>query len=370
LKEVVPEFGNVGNPLDVTGQAVFQTEILGRSIDLLAETPGVDVILYGRSHPARMDAASPVGRILQGAAERHPHTVVLAMSLVGGHYFPYQSPDIPLAEPTDRLYETPFLQSSEYGLKAVAALIRYAEFLRARGGKVSPRPRKQVDLPAGPLSERASKQVLAHYGIPVTREQLCTSADEAVAAAAEIGYPVVLKLEAPGLLHKTEAGAVILNVTDPTSLRVGFEHLRALNVPDARGVLVQEMVPAGVELMLGMTRDPQFGPVIAVGLGGIFVEILEDVQLLLPPVSEQEVRAALQRVRGSQVLYGARGRAPADIDALVQAILNFSHMCLDLQDRVDEIDVNPLMVLPQGVRAVDALIVPTTQEVRSAHGPS
>jgi acetyltransferase len=309
-----------------------------------------------------MDAATPIGRILNGFAERHPETVFLAMALVGGHYFPTQYPDTPIAEPIDRLNGVPFLQGSEYGLKAVAALIRYAEFLRSRPEVGVPPVRSGRSVPRGrPLTERESKALLAEYGIPVTREHLCITLEQARVAAREIGYPVALKLEAPGLAHKTEAGAVKLNVGDPERLERAYTELVGLRVPDACGVLVQEMVPPGVEVLLGMTTDPQFGPVIAVGMGGLLVEVLEDVQLLLPPVSARDAREALGNLRGIHLLHGARGRPPANIEALVEAILNFSDACRDLQDSVREIDINPLIVLPDGVRAVDALVVPKVE---------
>jgi acetate---CoA ligase (ADP-forming) len=369
LREVVPDYGSVGNPLDVTGQAVFQTEILERSLDLLAEAPGIDVVVYGRGFPSRMDRAAAVGNILENAVDRCPETVFLAMSLVGGHFHPAQSPDTPPAEPMAELGGVPFLQGAEYGLKAVAALIRYAEFVRLRA-PVQPRPTTLPRLPADdrPLTERESKAILAQYGIPVTRERVATSLLEALAAATDVGFPVAVKVESPALVHKTEAGGVVLNIVDAAALQQGYERLTALDVADMRGVLVQEMVPPGTEVIVGMTRDPQFGPVIALGLGGIFVELLEDVQLLVPPVSEREVRAALERLRGIGVLLGARGEAPGDIDALVDTVLRFSDLCLDLAGVVDEIDINPLVVLPHGVRAVDCLIVPSTREVRVPHG--
>jgi acyl-CoA synthetase (NDP forming) len=363
LTAVVPEFGNVGNPLDVTGQAVFQTDILRKSIDLLAEAPNVDVIVYGRSHPARLDRASPVAQALEESVAKHPEIVFLAMALVGGHYFPSQYPDTPPADPTDMLNGTPFLQGADTGLKAIAALIRYAEFLRSRSSVPVSAPREPRAFGPSPLSERESKLLLAEYGIPITRERLATSLDDAVAAARELGYPVALKVE--GLAHKTEAGGVVLNVGDDAAVAQSYARLKT--VPGGRGVLVQEMVNGGVELLLGMTHDPQFGPIIAVGLGGIFVELLDDVQLLIPPVTEADARAALSRLRGIQVLHGARGRPPGDIVALVDTLVRFSELCVDVQDRVDEIDINPLIVLEHGVRAVDALIVPK-KEGMAAHG--
>ncbi|MDQ3810734.1 MAG: acetate--CoA ligase family protein [Chloroflexota bacterium] len=367
LRDVVPEFGSVGNPLDVTGQAVFQTEILARSLDLLAEAPGIDTVIYARAYPSWLDRVSPVGRILEDAIARYPQTVFLTLSLVGGHFHPSASPDVPLAEPVTELGGTPFLQGAEYGLQAITSLVRYAEFLRSRA-PAAPTERPQRLPPRMPPPGQAdARAMLAAYGIPVARERPATSLAEALAAAAEIGYPVAMKLEAHGLLHKTDVGAVVLDVRDEVALQVAFARLMALGIAETRGVLVQEMVSPGVELMLGMKRDPQFGPVLAIGMGGIFVEVLRDIQLLLPPVSAAEARRALERLRGAALLRGARGRPPADLEALIRAIMQFSALCQDLGDAVDEIDVNPLIALADGVCAVDCLIVPGREE-RTTHG--
>jgi len=246
----------------------------------------------------------------------------------------------------------------------VRALIDYGDFLRRRG----PAPARRTtplkpSLGADSLTEREAKAILDQYGISVTREKLATSLADAEAAAEAIGWPVAIKVESPQLLHKTEAGAVMLNIPSKGALQRCYElvlsNVRAAQpAAEIRGVLVQEQVIGGTEMIVGMKRDPHFGPVIAVGLGGIFVEVFEDVQFLLPPVSEDEARAALLRLRGYKVLQGARGRPPADIDALVDTIIRFSDLCQDVKDSVDEIDINPLIVLPSGVRAVDALIVP------------
>jgi acetyltransferase len=204
------------------------------------------------------------------------------------------------------------------------------------------------------LNERESKAVLRQYGIPVTRELLATSLAEARAAAVEIGYPVALKLEAHGVLHKTEAGGVILGVADAAALEGGYAQLASKG-----DVLVQEMAPRGWEMLVGMTHDPQFGPVIAVGLGGVFVEVLKDVELLLPPVTESQAHAALKRLRAFDALKrGARTRPAADLPTLVDVLLRFSELCQDLRDQVQEIDINPLLVFQHGAVAVDALIVP------------
>jgi acetyltransferase len=222
-----------------------------------------------------------------------------------------------------------------------------------------------------PLTERAAKQLLALYGIPVTRETLAASADDAVVAAAALGYPVVLKIESPDIAHKTEAGGVLLDVRDEAAVRDGFarvmESVRAYDATARlNGVLVQEMAPRGRELILGMSQDPSFGPAVAVGLGGVFVEVLKDIQIGVPPLSERAAREMLGRLRGYAILEGsgARGAGPADVDALVDIITRFAQLCLDLREEVAEIDINPLLVFEQGrgAKVVDCLIVPQRSE--------
>lgn len=379
LREVVPEYGNVGNPLDVTGQAVFDTHIVKGALNLLAEAGNLDIVVWARSFPSKVDRQTPVGQALEEAVQKHPEVLFLVMSLVGGHNFVGASADVPIVDPMDHLGGIPFLQGSENSLKAIAALTRYAEFQRTRRetrlGALRPRRvpesvgerARMLVRAAGrrPLTERESKAILALYGIPTTREILAASFEDAVAAAEQIGYPVAVKIESPDLLHKTDAGAIVLNIADEAGLRRGFKRVLANSwavVPgDAiHGVLVQEMVAPGSEVIVGMSHDAQFGPVIACGLGGIFVETLKDVQLLLPPLSDRDARQALERLRGYPVLQGTRGAAPADIDALVDVLLRFSELCQDLGDVVREIDVNPLIVgeAGSGVCAVDCLIVP------------
>ncbi|MGE3909319.1 MAG: acetate--CoA ligase family protein, partial [Chloroflexota bacterium] len=381
LLGIVPEFGSVGNPLDVTGQGVFETRILDASLDALATAPGIDIVIHARGWPAKLDRQAAVGRALERAVDLHPETLFLVMSISGGKLYDSPYPHTPCVEPFDRLDGVPFLQGSECGMRAVASLLRYAEFQHGRRTSASPVPagegagdevgradraRAFVRAAAGrPLTERESKEVLALYGIPVTREILTRSADDAVGAAEALGWPVALKVESPDLLHKTDAGAVLLNVQDADALQEGYDEILAnarAAQPDAaiHGVLVQEMAPRGVEAILGMLRDPQWGPVVAVGIGGTLVEVLKDRQLLLPPVDESEARRALGALRAARIFEGVRGAPPSDVDALADVVVRFSALCQDLADDVAEIDVNPLLVLPEGrgVLALDALIVP------------
>ena len=377
LRAIIPEYGTISNPLDITSQAVYETEILEGAVDLLAEAGNVDIVVYGRSFPAPLDRAVATGKLWEQAVERHPEVLFLVMSMVGGHFHPSQYASTPPAEPIDRLDGVPFLQGGEYGLKAIAALIRYAEFQRARAQEsrtarrltpetVAERARALVRAARGSaLTERESKAILALYGIPTTREKLVTSVEGALVAADEIGYPIALKVESPDLPHKTEAGAILLGLEHAAAVEEGFERVlgnarRATSRSAIRGVLVQEMLGPGTEMILGMSRDQQFGPVLACGLGGTFVEVLRDVQLMLPPVAASEARSAIERLRGFPILQGLRGARPADLEALVDVLLRFSELCHDLRDVVGEIDVNPLVVFEagRGACAVDCLIVP------------
>lgn len=355
LKKVVPEFGSVGNPLDVTGQGVFQTDLLSRSLDLLASTSGIDAIVYARSFPAWMDADTPVYQTLANAVERHPEVPLIPMSLSGGHFMPRQAADTPIKSPVDRFDGMPFLQGAEYGLKAVAAFMRYAGFQRERASNVSHRrsesgaiehTRSILERPAARLSGPDGTAILRAYGIPTAGEELAKTAHEARAAAQRIGFPVAIKVEAPSLAHKARAGGVALAICDSDAAADAFANVMSA-APDARGVLVQEMVQDGVvELLIGMSRDPQFGPVLAVGLGGGLVEVLRDVQLLLPPVREAEVHSALARLRGAALL------AESDVDAVVDVVLRFSELCVDTGAAFEAIDLNPLVVRRRGQGAV------------------
>jgi acetyltransferase len=222
------------------------------------------------------------------------------------------------------------------------------------------------------LTESAGKQLLALYGIPVTRERVVTSAAEAARAAQEIGFPVAMKIVSPQITHKTEAGGVALNVVQADEARVAFERImhnaRQYNAQaELQGVSVQEMVQGGRETIVGMTSDPQFGPGIVFGLGGIFVEVLHDTVLRVPPLDADEARQMIDALKGAAILKGVRGQQPADLGAIVDVLRKFSHLCLDLRGVVQEIDINPLLVLDagQGAKAVDCLIVPVKECIRS-----
>jgi acyl-CoA synthetase (NDP forming) len=212
------------------------------------------------------------------------------------------------------------------------------------------------------LTERESKTAFAAYGIPVVQEMLVTSRDEAAAKAEAMGFPSVLKVESPDLPHKTEAGVIRLNLKTAEEVRQAYDAVMANAAkvsppPRINGVLVQPMVPQGVEIMVGARVDPLFGPLIVVGLGGIFVELMKDSAVGLAPVTRTEALAMLSKLKGQALLDGFRGMAPVDREALAEVICRVAQFISDHRDTVAEIDVNPLICAGSRILAVDALIV-------------
>jgi acetate---CoA ligase (ADP-forming) len=216
------------------------------------------------------------------------------------------------------------------------------------------------------LTEHEARRFLAHWQVTGVREERTTTVDAALAAAAQIGYPVVLKVESPDIPHKTEAGVVRLGMQSDVELRQAYAEIRhnaERQAPNAQvlGVLVQEMVQGGIETIVGLSQDPLFGPVLLFGMGGIFTELYQDVALRACPVSQSDAREMLQEVKGARLLEGFRGQPTADVDALIHLLVRVSQLGVQCERDIRELDLNPLLVLPrgQGVRAADALIVLT-----------
>jgi acyl-CoA synthetase (NDP forming) len=221
--------------------------------------------------------------------------------------------------------------------------------------------RRQLRQGRPALSERASKDLLSCYGIPVSDDVLCTTADEAVHAAGTLGYPVVLKASSPLLTHKSDLGLVIVGIESDDAVRSTFRELAARAEQEApgsvEGVLVSELVSGGIETIVGITHDPTFGPVVMFGLGGIAAELYADVTFRTPPFDASVAREMIDDVRSARLLSGYRGRPKSDLDALVDVLVKLQAMALDLQDDLLELDINPLVVGPDRTVALDALAV-------------
>jgi len=211
------------------------------------------------------------------------------------------------------------------------------------------------------LLETEAKTVCMEYGIPVTRFELAENEAEAVKFAEEMGYPLVLKIVSPDIIHKSDVGGVIVNLKNAEDVRNGYRQILR-NVKkhkaDAKivGVLVQEMAPTSTEVIVGAIKDPQFGPSIMFGLGGIFVEVLKDVTFRVAPITEEEAREMITEVKAYPLLKGYRNLPPADIEVIVQILLNTSRLVMEHQE-IKELDLNPIMVYEKGAKTVDARII-------------
>jgi acetate---CoA ligase (ADP-forming) len=257
-----------------------------------------------------------------------------------------------------------YSRSSDRMLRAIALYTKYGRSLaRTRvAGAATPFARLP-DLGKGAQPEWLGKKLLAAAGIRVPDGDLARTADEAAVVAARIGYPVVLKAQAAALSHKTEAGGVALNLDGEAALRAAWDvMMRSVKraAPDIKieGALVEKMSLKGLELMVGAKRDPGWGTVLLLGLGGIWVEALGDVQLVPGNADEAQIREALGKLRSAKLLNGVRGAPPADVDAVVQVVVAIGRL-MQTVPKLTEIDVNPLMVhvKGQGATALDALIV-------------
>ena len=362
LHQWIPEYLNVANPVDNGGHPVGDER--GRKIiDAILADPSVGVLICPVTGPFPPLSDRLVRDLVDAAEQTDKLVCVVWGSPVG----------------TEPAYREVLLGSSRVAtfrtvgncLTAVRAHLAHHRFAAAYRSPFDEAPRtpspsyrkaQALMQPGRQLSEHAAKQLLRAYGIRVPREQLVTSAAAAVRAAGLVGYPVVMKASGARIAHKTELGLVKIGLTSASQVRDAYRELTDIaRYEDVAldGVLVCQMVEQGVEMVVGVAHDDLFGPTVTVGLGGVLVEVLRDTAVGVPPFGEEQARDMLAGLRGRALLDGVRGRPAADLDALVEVVLRVQRMALELGDQLAELDINPLMVLPQGQGAValDALAV-------------
>jgi acyl-CoA synthetase (NDP forming) len=375
LASVAPALGSLQNPIDVMGRIYDEPDDLRRALLALAAEPSVDSIVVVSPLRRGVGAAAMARAIVDVNASTHKPVLV---SWAARHDFASEAYGVLDAA------GVPYFDTPVRCARSLGVLTRYADARRLLADTASmPVPggarRQALALlereQGGVVTEHAAKQLLAQYGIPVTREHLAIDLDHAKRAAGALGYPVAMKLQSPDIAHKTEAGLVRLNIADESSLAAAYDDLiarAACHAPEAavQGVLIQQMVTGGVETILGVTTDAVYGPVIMFGMGGVYAEVLHDVAFRMPPISEAEALAMIRETRCYAMLSGARGKPLADIDALARAIVALGVMAIELESQIAELDINPLAVVPdgQGVVALDALItLKTTNEPEEVH---
>jgi acyl-CoA synthetase (NDP forming) len=258
----------------------------------------------------------------------------------------------------------PLMEGAECATSTIRNLAEFYEFQENRQSDVAvgvPAPGRK--LASGMLPAEAAFQLLEEFGISTVPTAPARSADEAAAAAERMGFPVALKIESAQITHKSDVGGVALKLSDTAAVRSAFDQMIAdvsRRAPHAKvdGVVVQRMASEGVEMILGIKRDPLFGSVVLCGFGGILVELLKDVSIGIPPLSRKQALDMLMRLRGFSILAGVRGKPAADIEALCDAIAGLSRLAWSFGDQLAGLDINPVIVLPkgEGIVAVDVLV--------------
>ncbi|TDK45658.1 acetate--CoA ligase family protein [Antarcticimicrobium luteum] len=352
LAAIAPGFINATNPLDLTAQAMINPDIYRQAVAALEVDDRIGTIMFGISLTSRTMAKRKLPPLLEILRAYRPSKPVI-FAMVGddaeiGQELIGQMRDLGI----------PFYRSPERVVRALPVLTAPRSGAEARR---LPAP-AAADLPEGTLSEAQSKTLLAEAGLPVPPFRAAGSADEAAAAAADLGYPVAMKVLSAALPHKSDVGGVFLSLKDEAALRAAYEELHA-NIArlapgvTSEGVLIEPMARMGVELIAGARDDPLWGPVVLVGLGGVQAELLKDLRLLSADCSEAEVIAALEGLNGAALLKGFRGAPPCDLPAIARAVCALGDFAA-AHPQVAEVEINPLFAYPEGdgVCAVDALI--------------
>jgi acetyltransferase len=359
--EFLPSFAAKSNPMDVTMAGVGGGYQKGLEILLNDDTFDIVVGVVGTS--SQFEPEMGVKPILD-VYRKYKKPLVAFCS--------------PNAEKALRMFAhhgLPSFRTPEACGRALGYFAKYGEFMEMKERLPF---RKEEILAAKPksdvvknilsastkiINEYDSKKILSEYGIPIIKDQLAKDLSTAKDIVNRMGYPVALKIVSPDIQHKTEAGVVKLGIDSDTMFEIAFHEImtNAKNYQRGttiEGVLIQEMAPKGIEVVVGMSNDAQFGPTLMFGLGGVFVEVVQDVAFRVLPISGPEAWKMIHETKGSILLNGYRGTAKMDIDGILTTLIKISQMCMDLKDIIQELDINPLMVYPdgEGVQAIDALI--------------
>jgi acyl-CoA synthetase (NDP forming) len=366
LEKIMPAFASIANPMDVTAEAVARPGLLSQAAEVILKDPNVDnlVMFFGIVPGAHEKLAAAMVQVAQGTDK-----------LVMMTWFPLPRADIwtSLARAGVPVFPEP-----ARGIRALGKMAQYVA-TRERILSLQPAPSTKKTDPGSEidkildqaknhgrnaLSEIEAKSLLKAWGLAVPRGGLARNAAEARSLASSIGGPVALKVSSPDLLHKTEAGVIRLGLKSPEEVENAFDEIlgkaKKWN-PGTRldGVLVEEMVGGeNREVIVGARQDLRFGPVVTFGLGGIFVEVIKDFVVWPAPLTLEEAREMIARIRGYRILTEFRGRPAADLEAVAQILCEVGQLACQWQERIAELEINPLFVLPEGRGAIvgDALV--------------
>ena len=371
LANYLPTFAAVQNPLDTaavdtmreTGTAAVPMDVVA---DIVSRDPNIDFVLYlGFNVVPQVRPDDDVEASRQAARMVHVRALLDASPIA---IVPISLSCLEVGPFARELYDRNgifMLGGIEFGVTAIGRCVRWhaarEAALAAPSMAVAPFVVDRSDHPGGPWSEQTGRAFLARSGVPLVPAEMVDSADEAVAAAERLGYPVVLKICAAEIAHKSDIGGVALNLQTADAVREAYGRVaeagRAVGGAHVEGVLFSPMRPHGVELFAGVTVDPSFGQTLAVGLGGIWIETLKDVSLRVLPVTQEEIQSMLRSLRASPLLNGARGDPKVDIEKAAAAIYRMTEAALSLGNRLQALKINPLWCLDGLVEALDVLII-------------
>ncbi|MFI7166302.1 acetate--CoA ligase family protein [Rhodococcus erythropolis] len=360
MEEFFAAYGTIQNPLDVTGAAVIDPSLFTKSIVAMSKDPSIGVVAVVSSIPWEGEGPYPATALIAGIGEGIAQAEVPAV-FVNQVLQPNTDYTRKIMADGNVPLVVPGMQA---GVVALQNVVTWSDRVRSITSTVSHTP-ADITVPdssarRGKWSESTARGLLADAGIPVVPATLATTPDEAVAAATSLGEPVALKIASPDILHKSDIGGVRLNISGTDKLRAAFEAVSACaaEVPGARveGVLVSPMRPPATELLVGVVQDPQWGPILALALGGIFVEVLADSVLTPLPVTPDRVQKLLDQLRCAAVLDGVRGGAAADRDRLAEVISRIGDLAVALGPDLVSLEINPLRVDGAQIEALDAVV--------------
>lgn len=359
LSQVLPAAANIKNPIDVLGDAL--ADRYKAAMEIVMDDPGVDIMLVLLT-PQVMTQGKQTAQAMVDVANAKPGKPVLGC-FIGAEK---------VAEGLKVMQENgiPQYDSPESAVETIKAMVSYAKWLNTpeKDMQVFDVDREKVQLIIDDhigkgmreVGELDAKEILKAYGFETPAGALAETADKAVSLSEELGYPVVMKIWSPDISHKSDVGGVKVNLKDAQAVRDAFDTMMTeipKKMPEAHlaGVYVQEMSPAGREIILGVNRDPQFGPMVMFGLGGIFVEVLKDVTFALAPLTKEQALAMMKKTKSYKLLQGVRGQAGVDIDLLAENLQRLAQLVVDFPEIV-ELDINPMFAGPEGTKpiAVDA----------------
>jgi acyl-CoA synthetase (NDP forming) len=359
LRQVLPEFSTIHNPLDVTGYIVVDRTLQQRALEVVIKDPGFDFIAYLSEPPRVEPPASQLEAYLEqyktlGTTIHESRIPIIVMSNTSIDLTPFSRYISDYAG-------IHFVGGIEHGMTALSKALWWYETYQQAFSQFSeqvaePSPLFLPEPPVGSWPEFTARNFLQTHSIPVVPGMLATDAEEAVYAAQIYGFPVALKIQAADIQHKSDIGGVLLNVSHEDDVREGFHKIMRFAGMYSKaidGILVSPMRPAGIELLVGILHDPLWGQVVAVGLGGIWTEVFNDTSVRVLPIFRQEIQRMLTELRGAPLLQGRRGQPAVHMEKLVDIIFSITQVAQSLQDHLESLEINPLLLSGESIEAAD-----------------